>query len=501
MKFFIAQFACETNTFAPGLTGWASFAQLGLFRGDGSRRAPQGTGAYLAFQRRLMEADGHEVVESVCALAEPGGPVVGHVFETLRDQILEDLHAALPVDAVQLLLHGAMVAQGHEDCEGELLAAVREVVGPGVPVGVVLDLHCHLSPAMLAAADICIAFKEYPHTDIDDCSREVYRLLCDTAAGRVRPVTAACDCAMVGLWHTTREPMRGFVRQMKSLEGRDGVLSVSLGHGFPWGDVPGADARVWVVTDGDAPLAQTLARRLAAGFWALREHTRAPVLGVDEALDRVEAIDGAPVVIADVADNPGAGAPGDSTFVLRALLRRPLGPTVIGAFWDLGAVQLCAEAGVGSTILLRIGGKCGPHSGDPVDLPVTVRAVVERHGQTLLGAHASLGRSVWVEAAGQLHLVLASVRCQVGGTDAFTGLGLTLHDKRLIVVKSMQHFHTAFAPLAREVLYVRTPGAVDPDFAAIPYRRRSPDYWPRCAQPAGRPRGRADDHTPEVPRC
>jgi microcystin degradation protein MlrC len=498
MKFFIAQFACETNTFAPGLTGWASFEQHGLYRGDGSLRAPAGTGAYLAFMRRLMEADGHEVTESVCAFAEPGGPVVGGVFEALRERILEDLRATLPVDAVQLLLHGAMVAQGYPDCEGELLGAVRQVVGSGVPVGVVLDLHCHLSAAMLAAADVCVAFKEYPHTDIDDCSREVYRLLCATATGRVRPVSAVCDCAMVGLWHTTREPMRSFVQRMKALEGRDGVLSVSLGHGFPWGDVPGAGARVWVVTDGDAPRAQTLAHRLAAEFWALRERTRAPVLELDEALDRIEALDGGPVVLADVADNPGAGAPGDSTFVLRALLRRPIGPAVVGAFWDLGTVQLCAEAGVGSTLTVRIGGKCGPHSGDPVDLAVTVRAVVEQHHQTLLGSRCSLGRSVWAEAAGGLHLVLASVRSQVGGTDAFTSLGLTLHDKRLIVVKSMQHFHTAFAPLAREVLYVRTPGAVDPDFAAIPYRQRSPDYWPRSAEPAGRPHVQPED-TPPLP--
>ncbi len=380
-----------------------------------------------------------------------------------------------------------MVAQGHEDCEGELLVAIRSVVGPDVPVGVVLDLHGHFTQTMFAAADVCVAFKEYPHTDIDDCSREVYRILLDTAIGRVRPTTGVCDCAMVGLWHTTREPMSGFVQRMKSLEGRDGVLSVSLGHGFPWGDVADAGAKVWVVTDGDPAQAQALARRLAAEFWAMREQTPAPVIGLDEALDRLAVRSDGPVVIADVADNPGAGAPGDSTFILRRLLQRPVGPAIVGAFWDLGAVQLCAEAGVGSSLSLRVGGKCGPHSGDPVDLRVTVRAVVEQHAQTLLGTRVSLGRSVWVEAAQGLHLVLVSVRSQVGGTDTFTGLGLTLLDKRLLVVKSMQHFHTAFAPIAAEVLYVATPGAVNPDFAALPYRVRSLDFWPRAAAPSHRP--------------
>ena len=487
MKFFIAELACETNTFSALPTGMSSFEQQGLYRGDGSRRAPDGVGAYLHCMRGLMEADGHDVVESLCAFAEPGGRVAGAVYETLRDRILEDLRAAMPVDAVQLLLHGAMVAEGHDDCEGELLSAARALVGPGVAVGVVLDLHCHFTPAMQAGADVCIAFKEYPHTDIDDCSRELYRLLLDTAAGRVRPTTAVRDCAMVGLWHTTREPMRGFVQRMKALEGRDGVLSVSLGHGFPWGDVAGAGAKVWVVTDGDPGHAQVLADRLAAEFWGLREQTRAPVVGIDEALEQAARCAGGPVVLADVADNPGAGASGDSTFILRRLVDRPVGPTIVGAFWDLGAVRICADAGVGSVIDLRVGGKCGPHSGDPVDLRVTVRAVVDDHSQVMLGARCSLGRSVWVEAAHGLHLVLVSVRSQVCGTDAFTGLGMTLHDKRLLVVKSMQHFHTAFAPIATAVLYVSTPGAVTPDFAAIDYRVRSLDYWPRVERPCAAP--------------
>jgi microcystin degradation protein MlrC len=483
MRIFIGEFACETNTFAAAPTGWAGFEQHGLYRGDASAKAPLGTGAYLRFMRQTMEADGHEVVEGLCAFAEPGGPIVRTVYETLRDQLLEDLRKALPVAAVQLLLHGAMVAEGHEDCEGELLQAVRVIVGPGIPVGVVLDLHCNFTPALLAAADVCIAFKSYPHTDIDDCSREVYGLLVDTAAARVRPVTAARDCAMVGLWHTTREPMQGFVRRMKSLEGVDGVLSVSLGHGFPWGDVAEAGARVWVLTDNDPGRAQALADQLAAEFWALRERIGAPVVDVDAALDALTAFPQGPVVWADVADNPGAGASGDSTFILRRLVDRPVGPTIVGAFWDLGAVRICADAGVGARIDLRVGGKCGPQSGDPVDLRVTVRSVVDDHSQVMLGARCSLGRSVWVEAAHGLHLVLVSVRSQVCGTDAYTGLGLTLDDKRLIVVKSMQHFHTAFAPLARAIAYVSTAGAVNPDFAAIPYRVRNLDYWPRQAHP------------------
>jgi microcystin degradation protein MlrC len=140
---------------------------------------------------------------------------------------------------------------------------------------------------------------------------------------------------------------------------------------------------------------------------------------------------------------------------------------------------------VGAVLDLRIGGKCGPASGQPVDLRVRVRAIVEHHSQSALGTRERLGPSVWVEAANGLHIVLASIRTQTYGTDAFTGLGLELADKAVVAVKSTQHFHAEFAPLARHVLYVSTPGAMNFDFGAIPYRLRSLDYWPRVADPHG----------------
>ena len=190
-------------------------------------------------------------------------------------------------------------------------------------------------------------------------------------------------------------------------------------------------------------------------------------------------------MIGDVADNPGGGAPGDSTFLLRAILQRGIGDVAIGAFWDLGAIQICRDAGVGAVIDLRVGGKCNPSSGDPVDVRVTVRAVKDEHGQSAMGGRESLGACVWVEAANGVQLLLASLRSQVYGTDAFTGIGITLADKRAIVVKSTQHFHAQFAPLASEVLYVSTPGALSLDFAQFDYRVRSLAYWPRAADPFG----------------
>ena len=488
MRFFIAHLATETNTFAAAPTGQGAFEEIGIYHGDASTRDPQGAGAFMRFLRELIESDGNEVAESLCTLAQPGGRTVRHVYESLRDTILADLQAAMPVDAVQLLLHGAMAAEGYDDCEGDLAARIRDVVGPGVPIGMELDLHCHFTALMQASSDVIVAFKEYPHIDTDERGRELYRILVDAAAGRVKPVTAVFDCKMVGLWHTTREPMQGFVRRMAAAEREPGVLSVSLGHGFPWGDVPEAGAKLWVVTDNDPVLARAVADRLGRAFWDLRERIGAQVIGIDAALDAAAVIKGqGPVVLGDVADNPGGGAAGDSTFILRRLLERGVGNAVVGALWDLGAVHVCRQAGVGAQLDLRIGGKCGPASGLPVDLRVSVRAIVADHSQSALGTRERLGDCVWVEAAnglpGGLHIVLASIRTQTYGTDAFTGMGLRLTDKDLVVVKSTQHFHAEFAPLARQVLYVSSPGAMDFAFAAIPYRARSLDYWPRVADP------------------
>ena len=487
MKLFIAHLATETNTFAAAPTGLGGFEEIGIFHGDASAREPDGAGAFMHYLRTLAEGEGHTVTESLCTLAQPAGRTVRHVYEALRDEILADLRAAMPVDAVQLLLHGAMAAEGIDDCEGDLLAHVRAITGPGVAIGAELDLHCHFTERMRASSDILIAFKEYPHIDTDARGEELYRLLVDTAAGRLRPVTAVFDCKMVGLWHTTREPMRSFVARMQAVEREPGVLSVSLGHGFPWGDVLEAGARLWVVTDNDPARAQALAEQLGREFWALRERVEPEACDIDEALAIAADTPGqGPVILADVADNPGGGAAGDSTFILRRLVERGVRGAVVGALWDLGAVHICKSAGVGAELQLRVGGKSGPASGAPLDLRVRVRAVVDHHSQGALGTRERLGAGVWLEVVdADIHIALCSIRTQTYGTDAFTGLGITLQDKALVVVKSTQHFHAAFSPLARRVLYVTTPGAMNFDFAAIDYRRRALDYWPRVADPHG----------------
>lgn len=481
---FTASLATETNTFAPAPTGIHAFSVV--LPGDEAGSGEVGP-TLIDRLRSWCERDGHTLVASLSAEAQPSGRTHRSAFEQLRDRILDDLRAAMPVDAVMLFLHGAMVAEGYDDCEGDLLARVRALVGPGVAVGAELDLHCHVSEQMCSAADVLVCYKEYPHVDAEARARELYAVLLDTAAGRVRPRTAVFDCRMVGLYPTVREPMASFVARMQSFEGRDGVLSVSLGHGFPYGDVADCGARLWVVTDAnvdvDGSRGRSLATSLGREFWQMREQVCATALPVDDAIDAAVATVGGPVVLADLADNPGGGAPGDSTFILRRVLERKLHGVVSGAYWDLGAVQVCREAGEGATLDLRVGGKVGIASGDPVDLRVKVRAIRDEHFQTGLGFRLAMGPSVWVEAANDVHLLLCSVRCQVYGTDLFTGIGIDLSAARIVVVKSTQHFEAEFGPIARRVIHVDTPGAVTLAFDRIPYRVRDLRYWPRDQDP------------------
>ncbi|MDK4717899.1 M81 family metallopeptidase [Rhizobium sp. CNPSo 3968] len=483
MRVFISTLATETNTFSPFPSVRESFTTREYFRGDGGLRPPVLGNIPLIEWRRLATADGDEVVESICAFAAPAGKTQKAAYEGLRDEILEDLQRALPVDKVLLFLHGAMVAEGYDDCEGDIIAKVREVVGPSVPIGVEIDLHCHLTELMCNSADIIVAFKEYPHTDIAERAREVYELVARTGAGEIKPVMALEDCRMIGVWRPPSEPMRSFVTRMCEAEGRNGILSVSFGHGFPWADVPEVGAKMLVVADNNLEAATNTAKRFRQELWDMRDAASQQYDTVNEAITAALSSVEAPIVFADVADNAGAGAAADNTNILRGLLTRNVENAAIGCFWDPVAVQMCVETGVGGELDLRIGGKMGPQSGDPIDLRVRVMGIKRDHSQPALsGGRMSLGTGVWVRASG-LDIILTSTRLQTHSPEAFTALGCHLADKKIIVVKSMQHFLTGFGPLAAEVRYVDAGGSASTQFANLPYSKKTKPYWPASSNP------------------
>jgi microcystin degradation protein MlrC len=277
--------------------------------------------------------------------------------------------------------------------------------------------------------------------------------------------------------------MRDFVDRLSAAERDDErVLSVSLVHGFPWGDHKRTGTRVLAITDGDAVLAERLAEQFATDLWGLRAQLRIDYPDIDAALDIAVAEPKGPVVLADVSDNAGGGAPSDTTWFLQKVLQRGLKDVALGIFWDPIALRLCVEAGEGARLRIRVGGKVGSDSGQPVDLEVVVHRIATGKTQDIGGATMSLGTIAWVEADG-VHLLINDLRTQVFHPEAFTALGLDLSSIRIIIVKSTQHFYAGFEPIASRVIHTATPGPMSVDFANIPYRNRRGNFWPRVEDP------------------
>ncbi|MBL8361670.1 MAG: M81 family metallopeptidase [Rubrivivax sp.] len=487
MRVFTATLATETNTFAPMPTGLASYRERGYYKAGTHPEAMSFFAGPLWAARQRARRDGWTLIEGMVAAAQPSGTTTREAWDTLREELLADLRAALPVDMVLLGLHGAMVADGCDDCEGELLRLARGIVGPKAVVGAELDLHHHLTDAMVRNADLLVAFKEYPHTDVAERALELVDLCSATVRGEIRPQPAVVDTGMVLTIHTTREPGRGLVQRMQALEGQGGVLSVSLAHGFPWGDVEDMGTKVLVYTDRkqdpDGARGRSVAQALCDEVSALRDRFSPEYLAIDAALDAALAEPGAgdargPVVIADKSDNPGGGAAGDSTFILRRVLERGITRVAMAPLWDPLAVRIAFEAGAGARLPLRLGGKVGPMSGDPVDADCTVVALKHEMVMTGLGGTPmALGDCALVEMQG-VQVVLISQRNQAMGTDLFTGLGVDLTRQRVVVVKSSQHFHAAYAPIASRVIYADAPGSVSTDLSALPYRKVRRPRWP-----------------------
>mgnify|MGYP001183659780 CR=1 FL=1 len=489
MKTFIACIATETNSFSPLPTGLAAFQEGHIHHGTATQSPPVYWTGALKLWRDSAEKRGWPVTESLAAFAQPGGLTVRKVYEDFRDEIVADLRAAMPVDIVLLQLHGAMIADGYPDCEGDLIAACR-AVAPEAKIGALLDPHCHLTEAMLTQADALICFKEYPHIDVLERGAELFTLIADAAEGRTKPVMRDYDCRIIMAMPTPEGPMRAYVDAMTAREAEPGVLSLSLAHGFPWGDHERTGARALAITDGDPALAERMARELGEKLWREKEAIFQEVLTIDAALDRAAGLNSGPIVLADMSDNAGGGAPSDSTFLLRAILERGLTSVASGIYWDPVVVRLCAEVGEGATLPVRLGGKSGPMSGDPLDLVVQIRRIASGLTQRFGTLPAALGTMAWLsidagtgDSADNIDLVVNDARTQTFHPEAFTQLGIDLSKKRHVCVKSSNHYRAGFAPIASSIIPIAAPGAITPDFTAIPYKLRSLTYWPRVENP------------------
>lgn len=481
MRIAIGSICHETSTFTPVPSTWDRFYVRGeeiftLFTGTNT---PVGG---------FIDAAGpdFELVPLLSAEALPAAPIPRDLFDPAIDELIERLRAALPLDGVLLYLHGSMVAGSGadqiDDAEGYILAAVRAVVGPDMPVVVTLDIHSNISAQMTELASVLLVRETYPEVDMAERGRECVAVLRRMLYDGLQPTTAFYPLPLIwGLNQVTAHlPMRAAIDYLHAIEARPSVVNASFGLGYFLADVPDMGSSILVTTDNDPELARRCAEELAAWVWARRDDWHFEQPSTKQALALVEQAGQYPVIFADTRDNPGGGSPGDSTGVLRAFLDADLQDACVLYIVDPEAAALCHQAGVGAQVALRVGAKSSPLQGEPVPMTAEVVALstegeFDYDGPMFAGLHGRMGLSAHIRQNG-VHVLLVSVREQPFDTAFARTLQLDPRQMRYIAVKSTAHFRAAYEPWAAAVYVVAEPGVHN--FGTLPFMRLGRKLYP-----------------------
>jgi microcystin degradation protein MlrC len=456
----------ETNTFVPGRTRLSDFEEYGLADGPlAVREALAGTGTEVGGTLEACESLGLEAVPFFWAGAVPGPTVSAEARAALWERLLARLEESLPLDGLVLSLHGAMVSEDVEDPESDLLAHVRERVD-SIPIAAVLDLHANPGRGLLEGTDLVLAYATYPHTDAARQAAEATRLLVETIDGELAPLVTGrrlplLTCPLVQA--TAEPPMADLLALARRLQARPGVARASLLPGYAYADVERLGFAV-VVCGEDGP-AIAAADELADSVWERRDDFRPALLGLEEAVEHALESAG-PVVLAEVSDNVGGGAPGDATHVLAALLAAGAKGAVV-VLHDPPAVAEAASAGAGAKVELSAGRPS-------VQLRGRVRRVLDagyrRTGGYMTGSAVGMGRCAIVQVDG-IEVVLTSRRVMPFDPDHLRAVGIEAAERRILVAKSAIAWRAAFGDVAAEVVYVETPGVCTCRLETLPYRR------------------------------
>lgn len=486
MRLAIGGVSHETSTFAPTRTGLAGFENgFGLFRGRQMLDRFRGTNTCAGGFLQAAEEEGWQVEPLLWTFAYPSGLIERAVYDALKGEFLDRLRradAAGRLDAVLLDLHGAMVVEGIDDGDGDFVAAVRQVVGDR-PVVFTQDLHANHTRLRIEAGTALIGYDTYPHVDMAQRGIEAARLAVAAARGEVRPVMALRTLPL--FWSaacqvTAHPPMNEVMDRVHALEQRPGMLSVTLATGFPWADVPQIGASVVVVADGDRSLAQSAADELGDWIWENRARWYQPPLTVREAIAEGDRIGRTPILLADMADNTGGGAPGDSTEALRTLLEQNVRDALVLYMADAEAARQAHAVGVGGRFHAEIGGKSHPLQGPPVPMDLEVVALsngaFRYDGPMFAGLTGDMGPSAWVRCGG-VNLVLVTQRHQPIDQAFARSLGIDCRAMRYIVVKSAVHFRSGFEAIAGSIFNVNARAIHSHDIRQLPYRR-APRLYP-----------------------
>ena len=482
MRVYCASLATETNTFSPLRMDISDFEQS-IYAPPGEHpEFPTLCSAVFPELRKRAKAAEIDLVEGTTAWAEPGGLLNGSTWTQLRDEILGQIKDALPLDVLVFGLHGAMIAENCLDCEGELLEAARNLVGAGCVIGVTFDPHSHLSKRRVENADVIVAFKEFPHIDFVETGKICVDLSLRAARCEIKPKISVYDPQMIDLFLTSHDPMKALLERVRRLELETGVLSISIIHGFMAGDSPDIGAKVVVVTDNDPDKGAYLAKKIGMELFELRGLAGPKFTQADSALERAKQPGNGPVVIADVWDNPGGGVSGDSTLLLEMALKAGLRDAALGTIWDPMAVRLCFAAGIGAEFDLRFGAKTSASAGAPIDARVKVMHLKRNATQAFGDSVVPMGDCAVIRTGG-MDIVLNSNRAQTFSPSLFSNLGIDPASRKVLIVKSTNHFQEAFAKIASEIIYVAIDGIYPNDPKSTPYEHLTRPVWPIAENP------------------
>ncbi len=465
-KLFAALLATETNTFCPFPTIYEDF--------EGELAKP--------IMDKVCEASiahGYPCECGLVALAMPAGKTAAGAWEKLKNEFMAKLKTAMPVDGIVLCLHGAMVAENCDDCEGELLKEIRNLAGPDVVIGVGLDLHAHHTDIMMENADFLIYFKEWPHTDFEETMLKTLDFTIQKMQGKIEPVMSVFDCRMAeDTFPTQSEPMKSFVADMRAAEEENGILNVSLVHGFAYADVADMGVKVIVITDSEKEKGDKLAARLGHSFFDLRFQTGLAFDSIKEGVEKIAMAREFPVAVGESFDIPGGGAPGDSAIFIMALLEKGITGVAYAYLWDPIAVHVAKKAGEGVTLDMRIGGRIGPLSGDPLDVKATVVHIFNNFKvPTGTGRMCVMGDTAVLDVAGNLIAVTTEREIAIE-SNHFESLGIIPEKQRALVVKSANNFYAGYTDVAKEFIFINGPGVTGNPFETWEHKKMKRPKWP-----------------------
>jgi microcystin degradation protein MlrC len=482
MRFAIGEFAHETNTFCPGVTDLAAFKTTAWAEGDDIFTHHRGVRDDLGGMIDAGERLGIELLPMLATTTQPSATVSRHAYETIRDTMFGRLRSFGEVDAVCIALHGAGSVEDMEDLEGTFLRELRDLVGPDVPVVVSLDLHGNTTDAMLEYADGLFYCHQYPHIDMYDRGAEIVEIAQKIVNGEIAPVMHLIKLPVIIPPSTTFSgPAKVINDRCLEWEQTEGVLDCNFTHGFPHTDVSVVMTSVLVTTDGDAALAERVAKDVANLILGTLEDFRQALPGAEEAIAQALAATALPVIVAEVSDNPGGGSPGSGTHLLRALLAANEPATCFGFLYDPDTASQAHAAGAGATIRVKLGGFADELHGAPIEAEAYVKSLTDGrfYLTTPMGAGGlvDLGKMARL-VIGNVDVIVGSARAQTFDAELFLLHGIDVRRMRIVAIKSQQHFRAGFEPLAGTIIRTDPPGFTTSNLQQLPYTHITRPIWP-----------------------